>query len=191
MDAWAVGVSVAVEAVASLVQLEKTKEEENNEADQIVDLQQRTRQWLATQSDLREDLTRRVAGLVDHMGKKRPEDILYPLAAAGRVEKLYVLAWRDLRNRHVHPKLKDLKKPSPIDNQKLIDSIHRAEVLLRQLTFHLIGYSGPFTDYGVYGVHDFPSKQYPLVLPPADSKVVGDQGRQGVAEDQASVKGIL
>jgi hypothetical protein len=60
------------------------------------------------------------------------------------------------------PTLKDLKKPDPADYQKLLDHIHRVETLLRQLTFYLIRYEGPFTDYGVHGKHDFPSKQYPL-----------------------------
>jgi len=30
-------------------------------------------------------------------------------------------AWSDLRNRHVHPKLSDLKKPDPIDYQNLLE----------------------------------------------------------------------
>jgi hypothetical protein len=68
------------------------------------------------------------------------------LSPTGHVEKAYVDAWTYLRNRHVHPTLKDLKKPDAIDYQKLLDHIHRVEVLLRQLTFYLIGYKGPFTD---------------------------------------------
>ncbi len=96
------------------------------------------------------------------MSNKRPDDALYALAKTGHVEKAYIKTWRDLRNRHVHPTLKDLKKPDPVDYQKLLDHIHRVETLLRQLTFYLIGYEGPFTDYGVAGKHDFPSKQYPL-----------------------------
>jgi hypothetical protein len=93
------------------------------------------------------------------MSSKRPQDTLYALGDAGRVEKSYVEAWTYLRNRHVHPKLQDLEKPTSADMQKLLDHIHKVEVLLRQLTFHLIGYEGPFTDYGARG---FPSKQYPL-----------------------------
>ncbi len=96
------------------------------------------------------------------MSNKRPRDTLYALAETGHVEQSYVDAWEYLRNRHVHPKLKDLQKPSPVDYQKLLDHIHRVETLLRQLTFYLIGYEGPFTDYGVHGKHAFPSKQYPL-----------------------------
>jgi hypothetical protein len=55
-----------------------------------------------------------------------------------------------------------LKKPDAVDYQKLLNQIHRVETLLRQLTFYLIGYEGPFTDYGGDGKHNFPSKQYPL-----------------------------
>jgi hypothetical protein len=72
----------------------------------------------------------------------------YALAETGHVEKDYVEAWTYLRNKHVHPTLKDLEKPDQIDFQKLIDHIYRVEVLLRQLTFYLIGYEGPSTDYG-------------------------------------------
>jgi hypothetical protein len=102
------------------------------------------------------------------MSNKRPQDKLYALAKTGHVEEAYIEAWSYLRNRHVHPTLRDLKKPDAADYQKLLDYIHRVEPLLRQLTFYLIGYVGPFTDYGA---ENFPSKQYPLSAPatePAD-----------------------
>jgi hypothetical protein len=157
VDAWAVGVSVAVEAVAGLISVEGDKEK----AKRVADFQDLMCKWLAEQSSF-SDLLDRVRGLIGAMSNRRPQDTLYALAATGHVEKDYVEAWTYLRNRHVHPTLKDLKKPDPVDNQKLLDHIHRAEVLLRQLTFYLIGYEGPFTDYGGHGTHDFLSKQYPL-----------------------------
>jgi hypothetical protein len=98
-------------------------------------------------------------GSIAAMSNKRPQDTMYSMAESGYVEKAYVDAWTYLRNRHVHPTLKDLEKPDAIDYQKLLDHIHRVEVLLRQLTFYLIEYQGPFTDYGAA---NFPSKQYPL-----------------------------
>jgi hypothetical protein len=158
LDAWAVGVSVAVEAVAGLISIEGKK----TKAEQVDELQKRMRKWLAEQSDLPTDVVRRVGGLISAMSNKRPQDTLYLLAATGHVDKDYVEAWTYLRNRHVHPTLKDLKKPDLVDYQKLLDHIHRAEVLLRQLTFYLMEYEGPFTDYGGHGAHDFPSKRYPL-----------------------------
>ncbi|MDE2110188.1 MAG: hypothetical protein KGJ79_03520 [Alphaproteobacteria bacterium] len=158
VDAWAVGVSVAVEAVAGLINIEKDEEKEKAKSDRLVRFQERMRKLFAAETDFA-DLAPRMEGLINAMGNKRPQDTLYALADMGHVEKDYVDAWTYLRNRHVHPMLSDLKKPDTVDYQNLLDHIHRVEVLLRQLTFHLIGYEGPFTDYGVEG---FPSKQYPL-----------------------------
>lgn len=155
LDAWAVGVSVAVEAVVGLIGIAGDKAK----ADRLALFQKRMRKWLEDQTDFA-DLADRAKGQIGAMSNKRPQDTLYALAAAGHVDKNYVDAWIYLRNRHVHPTLKDLKKPSQVDYQKLLDHIHRVEVLLRQLTFYLIGYTGPFTDYGA---DNFPSKEYPLV----------------------------
>jgi len=157
LDAWALGVSVAVEAVASLISVKGDEEKAKREGL----LQDRMRKWFAEQSDL-QDLAHRVKGQIDAMSKKRARDTLHTLAATGHVEEDYIKAWTHLRNRHAHPTIKDLKKPDQVDYQKLIDRIHRVEVLLRQLTFYLIEYEGPFTDYGVHGGQAFPSKQYPI-----------------------------
>lgn len=155
VDAWAVGISVAVEAVTGLIAITG----DVDRAKELTVYQKRVLAWLAEQTDLSADIVKRAQGQICSMSNKSPKDTLYALTATGRVKKNYVNAWNYLRNRHVHPKLKDLAKPTPVDMQKLLDHIHKVEVLLRQLTFHLIGYEGPFTDYGV---HDFPSEQYPL-----------------------------
>jgi hypothetical protein len=157
VDAWAVAVSVAVEALSGLIAIEGDEQR----AERLALFQERARKWLEEQKDLA-DVADRGRRQIDAMSNKRPQDTLYALAETGHVEKSYVDAWKYLRNRHVHPKLNDLQKPSPVDYQKLLDHIHRVETLLRQLTFYLIGYEGPFTDYGVHGKHAFPSKQYPL-----------------------------
>jgi hypothetical protein len=154
VDAWAVGVSVAAEAVASLIKFPT----DDTKAKRLALFQSRMREFLSMQTDFAE-LLPRMRGSIDAMSNKRPQDTMYSLAKDGYVEKAYVDAWTYLRNRHVHPTLKELQKPDQIDNQKLLDNIHRVEVLLRQLTFYLIGYDGPFTDYGA---EQFQSKQYPL-----------------------------
>jgi hypothetical protein len=92
-------------------------------------------------------------------GGKSPGPDAYTEIGNVLAEKTYVDVCKDLRNLHVHPTLKDLKKPDATDYQKLFDNIHRVGVLFRQVTFHLIGYKGPFTDYGAA---NFPIKQYPL-----------------------------
>jgi hypothetical protein len=157
LDAWAIGVSVAVEAVSGLISVSDDKQK----AERIALYQERARKWLEDQKDLA-DIADRARGQINAMSNKRPQDTLYALAETGHAEKSYVDAWEYLRNRHVHPKLSDLQKPTSVDYQKLLDHIHRVETLLRQLTFYLIGYEGPFTDYGVHGKQAFPSKWYPL-----------------------------
>ena len=157
VDAWAVGISVAVEAVTDLITIAR----DGDNIRKLALYQDRVLAWLAEQKDLSPDIVKRAQGQIYAMSNKRPQDTLYMLAGVGRVEKNYVDAWAYLRNRHVHPKLEDLEKPTPVDMQKLLDRIHKVEVLLRQLTFHLIGYEGPFTDYGTLA---FPSKQYPLAV---------------------------
>jgi hypothetical protein len=133
LDAWAIGVSVAVEAVASLINIEPDRKE----VEQVARVQNRMRELIAEQSDLRE-FANRIGKLIDTMSNKRVPDTLYALAATGHVDESYITSWTYLRNRHVQPRLKDLKKLDQVDHQQLIDHIHRVEVLLRQLTFYLI-----------------------------------------------------
>lgn len=160
VDAWAVGISVAVEAVTSLIAAAGNSEQaEKAKPDELALYQERVLKWLDEQTDLSDHIMKRAKRQISSMSNKGPKDTLYALIDLGRVEKKYVKAWNDLRNRHVHPKLEDLGKPTPINMQNLFDQIQKVEVLLRQLTFHLIGYEGPFTDYGT---ENFPSKQYPL-----------------------------
>ena len=155
IDARAVGLCVAVEAIAGLIEVES----DAAQAREVEDYQKAAGAWLETRTDFSETIVKRAKGLIDAMGSRRPQDTLNSLALKDLVEKDYIGSWSYLRNRHVHPKLKDLGKPSEPDTQKLLDSIHKVEVLLHQMTFHLISYDGHFTDYGVPG---FQSKKYPL-----------------------------
>jgi hypothetical protein len=152
VDAWALGVSVAAEAVASLIKLPSG----DIKAERIKLFQARMHECLRTDFS---DLISRVKGYIDGMSNKRPQDTMHALASTGHIEGAYIKDWTSLRNRQAHPKLKNLKEPNPVDNQELLDRIHRVEVLLRQLTFYLIGYKGPYTDYGT---ENFLIKQYPL-----------------------------
>jgi hypothetical protein len=131
---------------------------DEEKAKRVALFQDRMHKWVDAQADF-VDLAPRMNRLIDSIGYKRAQDALHALADTGRVDRAYVTAWGELRNRQVHPKLDDLEKPDAIDYQKLLDRIHRVEVLLRQLTFHLVGYQGPFTDYGA---ERFPSRKYPL-----------------------------
>ncbi|WP_026229892.1 hypothetical protein [Trinickia symbiotica] len=158
IDAWAMGVSVALEAVTSLVSIPEDPEKKAK-AQQAIES---VKQYVDGENAL-EEVKARLFGLLD--GLKHPPgpaDKLNWLAAQGKVEAGYIGKWKKLRNSLVHPKLADLQKPDESTYQILLDRIHGVQVLLAQVTFHLIGYSGPYTDYAADG---WPEKTYPLPAP--------------------------
>ena len=160
IDAWAIGVSIAVEAVSDFIHLPSDSERQKR----VALFQDRMRRCLASHNDFA-DLAPRMEGFINAMSNRNVKDTLYALTENSYVEKSYVKSWEYLRNRHVHPKPSDLKKPDLADIQTLLNRIHQVEVLLRQVVFYLIGYRGPFTDYGA---ENFPLKQYPLVAATPD-----------------------
>ncbi|WP_241332481.1 hypothetical protein [Burkholderia cenocepacia] len=158
IDSWAMGVSVALEAVASLVSIPDEQEEPSG-TDAAVE---KLKRYVAGEADLA-DIKERLDGLLSMLKQPPgPRDTLEWLAGEGKVEGAYIKQWKKLRNTLVHPKLGDLKQPDQATVQKQLDRIHCVQVLLCQITYYLIGYSGPYTDYGAGG---FPIKEYPLDAP--------------------------
>ncbi|MBR8034725.1 hypothetical protein [Burkholderia vietnamiensis] len=158
IDSWAMGVSVALEAVASLVSIPDEQEEPSG-TDAAVE---KLKRYVAGEADLA-DIKERLDGLLSMLKQPPgPRGKLEWLAGDGRVEGAYIKQWTKLRNALVHPKLGDLKQPDQATVQKQLDRIHCVQVLLYQITYYLIGYSGPYTDYGAEG---FPIKKYPLEAP--------------------------
>jgi hypothetical protein len=85
LDARAVGVSVAVEAIVSLIEVDGDEQK----SERLTSFQTRACKWLEEQSDLA-DLADRVKGQITSMSKPRPEDTLYALAESGHVGKTYI-----------------------------------------------------------------------------------------------------
>lgn len=154
IDARAIGVSVALEAIASLAATAHTEDE----IKRIKAFRVYVKDEVAKESEYA-DFARRLDGMLGAWSKKRPQDTLHELVERGFIQKNYIASWTDLRNRHVHPSLSDLEPPTPATYQRVLDNTYRVEVLLNQTIFHLIGYEGPFTDYGAEG---FPIANYPL-----------------------------
>lgn len=93
------------------------------------------------------------------MHERRVNDRLAPLIASGHADPERLKAWRYLRNSHVHPRKANLKRISTADHERLADMIAKTTVLLYHITFVLIGYEGPYADYGTV---QWPSKDFPL-----------------------------
>lgn len=156
IDAGAVGVSVALEAVASLAATTPA----DNVLARIESFKKHMHDYLSDHAEFF-DFTGRLDGALGSWSKKSPNDTLYALAERGFIRKDYIKSWGDLRHRHVHPTLADLQPPSAATYQVVLNNTYRVEVLLYQLIFHLVGYKGPYTDYGAEG---FPISNYPLAV---------------------------
>lgn len=156
IDAGAIGVSVALEAIANLAATEHGEEQ----IKRIEQFRKHLHNHLSTQTEF-SHFTRRLDGMLGNWSKKRTQDTLHELAERGLIQKTYIESWTYLRNRHVHPTLADLEPPSPATYQHVLNKTYDVEVLLYQIIFHLLRYEGPFTDYGAEG---FPNKNYPLAV---------------------------
>ncbi|WP_439614388.1 hypothetical protein [Reyranella sp.] len=154
LDSWAVGVSVAVEGIANLLEAPSGCHGRRETKEFIKEVQDRFSGTVRF-----EHFKTRLSGLLGTLLNTRPEDRLSPLAASNRVSGDYIEAWRRLRNKHVHPRQVDLKNLTLDNHQELIDLVHQTTVLLYQIIFHLIEYEGQYTDYASEG---WPSKNYPL-----------------------------
>jgi hypothetical protein len=144
VDAWAVGVSVAVEALTSLAKAPEDAEPNDGWAK----FRQAALAWIDEHPKFPEGIKKRAQGLIGGSADKGAKQILRELAGKNRVDRGYVDAWDKLRNGRVHPNLVDLRLPGAADYRELYKRLQQVGILLHQLTFHLIGYEGPFTDYG-------------------------------------------
>ncbi|MET4356425.1 hypothetical protein ABIC08_006388 [Bradyrhizobium sp. RT9b] len=153
MDAWAIGLGVAVEGVVGLLPyaLPKEQKAKMKELQKFITKQ-------VNESETHKESGNRIQGLVAGLTAVRAIDRMVWLTQQGGTESAYVDAWKSLRNRGVHPTTGKTDIAS-LDYQKYIDELHKVGVLLYHIVFHLIGYCGPFTDYGGRG---FPERPYPF-----------------------------
>ena len=164
LDAWAMGLGVAVEGLASLIDIEQDKaEKEKRKAEQ--ERLKKLQDFIVKQVSSRKRLkafTERIRGLVAGLTSVRAIDRMKWLADHGGADPAHIEAWRKLRNRGVHPATKGDVDVASLDFQKMIDDLHRVTVLLYHIVFHVIGYRGPYTDYAT---RNFPANDYPPAPP--------------------------
>lgn len=153
-DAWAYGLCIAVEGIASLIKVERSLTERT-----AITVMNKSIVAFVVSHDCFKNFAKRVEGLLGNMLQDRPEDRLRTLVSSGRIDATHLEAWRKLRNSVVHPTERDLKKMTSENIQELLDRVHRVNVLIYHVIFYLIGYKGKFEDYGSLG---FPISDYPL-----------------------------
>lgn len=157
IDSWAVGTSVAVEGMVSLVGF--------TSIDARADHLDKFRKWLLPQDKKNEefaDLLGRLGGILKSMNNVRVQDRLIDVVANGYADSAYVAAWVKLRNKHVHPKATTIPDISISKHQTFMDLIYKTTTLLYQIAFYITGHKGPYRDFGTPG---FPIRNYPYIAP--------------------------
>ena len=156
MEAWAIGISIAVEGIASLITAPNNDEREQGNKS-VNDLFACIEKWLTRKTEQKK-LIDRIKGFRGQLNKVSVKDRLYSLIEIGAIEPSHVSAWSTLRNKHVHP-----HGPTSYDSQeiqRLLNLINQVTVLMYHIVFHLIGYKGTYNDYSTIG---YPKKTYPLL----------------------------
>ena len=139
LDAWGIGLSVAVEGVASLL----PKELDPAAKEKLEALQTFIVDQVSANADHKK-FAPRIKGMVNGLTQIRAIDRMKALAASGETDIAHVKAWEKLRNPGVHPTKRAELDIASIDYQKLIDKVHSVVVLMYHILFSLIGYKGGY-----------------------------------------------
>ncbi len=102
--------------------------------------------------DLSSSTERRIRGALGAMEATNAKTRLLALSGSGVILYRQIEAWEKLRHSTAHAELQD-------NPNKLLALCQRTLTLLHCLIFNLIGYAGPFTDYGA---SEYPTREYPL-----------------------------
>ncbi|MCY3022272.1 MAG: hypothetical protein NTW87_24945 [Planctomycetota bacterium] len=148
IDAWALTVSVAAEALLmeSCPLRGKPSNDEQAAFDRALALLKEQR--------FEDRVGERLEGAIRALSHPRAKDAFRELIKEGAVRQGDFDAWDKLRNRAAHGASIDRIQP-----QELVDYCNAVMVLCYHLIFQKIGYQGKSTDYARYG---YPDIEYPI-----------------------------
>ncbi|WOH75727.1 hypothetical protein RX330_11925 [Bradyrhizobium sp. NDS-1] len=147
---------VTVEGLANLLPLEKRAPLDQA----LIDLRDAVLK-LVEELAPADRVKKRIQGLLGQLNNVRATDRLQPLVDNGHLAVSCLDAWKELRNKAVHPNSSKLEGLDHEQLQALIDLINRVCVCMYQITFALIGYQGAYSNYAA---KRFPVEAYPLAV---------------------------
>lgn len=154
LEAWEVGLSVAVEGIANLIPAQAASETVDYR-----ELRKRLTAWLG-ESGYPDSLVNRIGGMLGGLEMVRPKDRMMGLVDCGAVSKDDIDAWVRVRNTAVHTRQITSSDFDDNELQRRFDQLHQVYRLMHGMVFHLIGYSGPYSNYAERG---FPEAIFPLI----------------------------
>lgn len=152
IDGWLIGICVAVEGLAGLIELAPSAL-----TAELADFQKATTVWMDDKG-ISAGNRQRIVGLIGQLSAIRPRDRMMSLVPGGWLIEDDIKTWTKARNSAVHTRKSSAADVERDSFQKRVDQLHRIYRLLHTIIFHVIGYTGQYTDYGERG---FPDRLYP------------------------------
>jgi hypothetical protein len=152
--AWSMGVCVAVEGIAYLVNNEESPDEQYKKEQEELKKQKEEiiahiNEWLKSKCWTKTTMGQRTTGLISNLNQERVIDRLSPLVQNKTIDGSLIKAWKDLRHPGAHAaEIIDETDPSC---QKFFDNLNKVTTLMYLITFHLIDYKEGYKDYSTHG----------------------------------------
>jgi hypothetical protein len=147
LDAWAVGLCVAVDGLSQMVAVQEDAGENTKRCKLI----EHVKTFLKERGWNESTIGNRALGLLSQLHQLRVKDRLEPLVASGVIDKEFVQAWSRLRHPSAHGTVFDIEAAPKEEVEKLWHEIDTVTTLLYLIVYHLIGYRGFYTDYSKMG----------------------------------------
>ena len=135
LDAWGLGLSVAVDGIAEIIPYQQNTAEKKL----LRELRDSIIKHIHSKEEFRA-YEKRLNGLLCSMGNIRLQDRVDSLVAAGYFSPHYAKAWSTLRNKSAHPKQIDPQRMDSNEIQSMFDLINKTTTFMYQIVFYLIGY---------------------------------------------------
>ena len=152
IDSWLIGICVAVEGLAGLIEYKPAAV-----TTEIAKFQEHVAKWIKDEG-ISEGSANRIAGLIGQLGSVRPIDRMMSLVPHHFLYEDDIRTWSKARNSAVHTRK---ASAADLESEKLqarINQLHDVYRLLYFIIFQVIGYDGKYTDYAE---RHFPVRGYP------------------------------
>lgn len=143
LDAWAIGLGVAVEGLARMVQIEDDPVHKKN----CKILGARVKAFLQEMSWLDQSIGKRALGSLSRLNEPRVKERLEALIASKIVNGELLKAWQRCRHPSAHGAVIDIESAQAEEIQRMWHDLDCVTTLMYEITFHLVGYTESYTDY--------------------------------------------
>lgn len=158
-EAYAVGLSVAVEGITNIIEIQRNENENTEHIKQQnhnVELKKYILDSLDKSCEFR-PYKKRIENMLGSINQVRAIDKLRWLSSMNKIDEKHYKAWRAIRNPSVHPSVNSELDFCEHNFQIKINELFIVADLLYRLIFYIIDYKGIYTDYSL---KNWPCREY-------------------------------